>query len=173
MITLMMVLIAFAGVHFVLQAIVLPSARWEIRLRLFKLRDELRRLKIESRDDVSDEAFLELQNRINSVIQMLPWLDLIDIIHSDSRFKESSELQKRINKRTAILDACLSDEFRRIRREASFLCVTATFWNSSGWLIYLVPLGVALALLNGIKVRLDALTAVPEHERIKVAPAPA
>jgi hypothetical protein len=76
MTTAIVILLALAVFHFAYEAILAPSLRLSLRFRLFVLRDEVRRLKIECLESLNDNHFVFLQGSINGLISMLHRVDM-------------------------------------------------------------------------------------------------
>lgn len=74
MATALFILFIFAIYHFVYESIIAPNVRLELRFELFKLRDELRNIKLNrelSKED--NEVFSILDETICVAINRLPF----------------------------------------------------------------------------------------------------
>src|SRR5258708_36909923 len=82
MVVLFIALVILAIFHFVYQTILAPSFKFEARLKLFRLRDRLRRLKIDNSDLLNDRLFCEIQERINRQIYYFVRFTLVNIFQT-------------------------------------------------------------------------------------------
>ena len=110
---IILVVMALAVWHLVYEAILLPSFRLSLRFRLFKLRDELRWLRVRHPTEVPEEVFQLLQGRVNTGLKLLPFMDIpmlrlvYETVHTDRQLKE------RIEERDRIISACSVPEVQR------------------------------------------------------------
>lgn len=166
-------LFVFALYHFIYEAILAPSLRLDLRFEAFILRDELRNLKINNAEALHDRHFNYLQDSINTLIAMLARFDLATISQIENEIKRDPELQKRAELRLAALDDCEFPEAKRIRRASIAIASKALAVNSGGWLIYVVPGFMAIAIYLGLsswRRRIKAVISISEVDMMKVAP---
>ncbi len=160
----------FSAFHFVYEGIVLPTLRTRLRFKLFALRDNLRRAKIQLGSQVEDSVFLYLERSINSSIRFLEHLDL-ETMYAARRFIESNPaLLEDVKRRMKTLDECPVEEIRAIRSEHRTIVQEALAANGLALLAYIVPIVVAVVFLQRIKHTLDEVILLPEPTMAQVAP---
>ncbi|MDT7809819.1 MAG: hypothetical protein QOJ70_3632 [Acidobacteriota bacterium] len=168
---LLYALIVFAAFHFIYEGIIAPSLRFNLRFKLFGLRDDLRRLKVVEGDEFSDEVFNVMQGVINNTITLLHRTNLDLIVRAEIDLQENAALRKRVQKRRELLDACPLEEVQRIRKEAGAAMFRAVVINSGGWFVYIVPFFVLLGCASRVQAFVKAALTLPEYEvsRLTVA----
>jgi hypothetical protein len=146
MLYLLYILIILAVVHFVYEAILAPSFRLQLRFKLFALRDELRRFKIEERPALrDDDVYRMLQGSINNGLSLLHRTDLATVLRADRRLKEDPQLNKILQKRLR-LQASLDGEAKAIHSRIVKLFGLALLVNNGVWILYLLPIAVVVAI---------------------------
>ena len=170
MTTLFFVLVALTAIHCVYESILAPSLRFELRLKLFELRDELRSLKLEYRESLSDEIFHNLQNSLNATISRLGLIDLRILKTAHERFKQDENLRKRSERFDALIRNCPIPEVETIRQRHLKLIGKALLTNSGGWFAYLVPIFVAFLFADRIMAQIRAIFALPAKDIKKIVP---
>jgi hypothetical protein len=155
--------------HFFYESILAPSLRLQLRFRLFRLRDELRGLKIE-RDELSDRHFRYLQDSINTLIRNLSRFDVVTLIRLEAKLRRNPRIRERSEARCAALDECDLADVRVIRRKCNEMGVAALAVNSGGWVIYILPLVFLLIGFSALKRRITAVLSLSEKDFAKMAP---
>ena len=168
------VIIAFvtlAFAHFVYEAIVAPSIRLKKRFELFRLRDELRIIKVRQGAKLNDKHYNFLQNSINALIRNLSAFDFSTMVRAHWDLLHDKELAKRIDAHAKILDDCSIDAVKEIRRNSIRTARDAFVVNTGGWAVYVVPVVVLLSCLSAIKNGVKQLLSMsePEFERVSHA----
>jgi hypothetical protein len=163
-------LAALAVIHFIYEAILAPSLRFELRLKLFALRDEIRILKLQHPDSLSDEVFRDLQSSLNATISRLKLIDLRILKTAYDSFEHDEKLRKRAEQRDELINACPIPEVRAIRQRQIWLVGYALLINSGGWVPYLVPVLISLFCAGRVMVQIRAVFALPENEINKIVP---
>ena len=156
--------------HFVFESIVAPSWRLSIRYRLFALRDELRMLKIEHGDKLDNKHFHHLQDSINSIIYLLPKIEVTMVAHIKQSIDRDVELKKRLEARQKILDDCAFPLMVDIRQRSINLTIEALAANSAGWWIYFVPFLWLAGVYKSIERRIRSLVSLSNPDMKKIAP---
>ena len=137
---LFLVLCAFGAFHFVLEAIIAPSIRYELRFRIFALRDRTRELKLKHGDNISDEVFDFMQDSLNNSLNMLSKVSLHLVYSALEAFTSDEELRARVEQRLDMLKKCKVGEVWNIVDENSHIMFSALKWNSASWAIYIIPI---------------------------------
>lgn len=125
--------------HFVYESILLPTILLNIQFKLFKLRDELREIKIEQGPCFSDDVFSLLDSSINKVIHIVPALTVATIAQANIALSQNPELRQRIAERRAKIESCSIERVRALDTEVSSLFVSVYVANSGAWIIYCIP----------------------------------
>lgn len=156
--------------HWVYEAILVPSFRLELRFKLFKLRDEVRALKISHGENLDDRHFHYLQDGINNAIRLLPRLDVALFIALSYRLEHDKEFKARVDDRAKILKDCRIPEAVKIRKSTSNVVQHILGANSSGWIPYLIPIALSVAFYKRTKKLAVSLAALSEADIQAVAP---
>lgn len=128
-----------AVVHFVYEAILLPSFRQDIRYRLFALRDQLRSLMADERDGLEPEAFRYMQESLNIKLAFLHRVDIRLIYYANRMFEKNDALASRVKKRESEIANYQHEEFQAIRKKALILFGVAFILNSLGFIVMCLP----------------------------------
>jgi hypothetical protein len=155
--------------HFMYESTLAPSFRLQLRFELFRLRDELRNLKME-RKNLDDKHFHYLQGSINTLIANLARFDAATIARIDAELQRDPELRKRSEARCKVMDDCDVAEARLIRRKCNLIGMKALAVNSGGWSIYILPGVFVLVGLSELKRRIKAVLSISESDFAKAAP---
>ena len=149
--------------HFIYESILLPSFRLNIRFRLFKLRDELRNLKIEDHD-IDEFMYDHLEVSINDKIRLLHIIN-IQLLHTFSKdLKNNKSLAKKVSELTKRLEECQSEKMQRIRYKIMKYTTLALAVNSGGWFIYMIPIILGILLWNSIKALIKSTVFIPQKQ---------
>ncbi|HEV7398279.1 MAG TPA: hypothetical protein VGN86_17335 [Pyrinomonadaceae bacterium] len=173
MIALAVILILLAIltlIHFVYEGILAPSFRARLRLNLFSLRDKLRKLKMERREELSDEVFLDLQASINFAATRLSKVDLVLLMNARRAFEQDEHLRKRAEHRNALFEACPIEELHTIRHEYFDILDDALAINSGGWMPYLIPILVGLLLKESANGLIKKVFSLSDKDIDRIAP---
>ena len=167
---LIVILALLTLVHFVYESILAPSLRLEIRFELFKLRDELRFIKINLGNELDDKHYHFLQDSINTLIRNLYRFDLAIVTKAMIEVKRDKDLKKRVQERSLFLDDCTVAEARRIRNESINLAFRALRVNSGGWAVYFIPVIATIVCYKYALAAGKALISMSEPDFRKVTP---
>lgn len=171
MIIIVYYLVVVAAFHFIWEGIMLPSIRLRLRYKLFAVRDRLRWLKSEQRDDCPEEVFQYLQSAINTGLNLIHRTDLSLLLSARQTFDRDQKLRDRIEKREQMLADCVCDEVREIDRDIAAIARDAFLANSGAWFIYLVPIAIVALSFAALTDTIKKILATPEGEIEKFAPA--
>jgi hypothetical protein len=167
---LLLTLAALALTHFVYEGILAPSFRAAHRLKLFALRDRLRKLKWEQGNELSDEVFFDLQSSINFAVGRLPEINLHLIRNAKEAFERNEKLRKQVESRIAMFEACPIEELHRIRLEYFDALDNVVLINSGGWMPYLIPVVIGFVLKESVRSGIKNIFSLPDNEIEKIAP---
>lgn len=168
------ILIFVLGIyHFLWEGILAPSLRSSLRFELFKCRDDLRRLMIE-KQNVPKWTFKHMQSLINKAIERMHKLDLLTLYEAEQELKNNPKLKEATEKSVARLDKEISEsgcaELAEIRSRVykNFAVVFAV--NSGGWIVYILPVFIGVAMFNNIKAIIKAFLFLPVGAVEKISP---
>lgn len=164
MIYLLVGLVAAAVFHFVLESIIAPSARLEMRFKLFELRDDLRRLKCEHAEGLDDKHFHYLQDSINAQIASLYRYDIATLVMAQLRYERDAEFRKLCDERAKMLDDCGIHAATEIRRQSLRTVAAAFGVNSAGWLMFIIPVALVGACFGAIKQQIKRLASLTARD---------
>jgi hypothetical protein len=159
-----------AAYHFIYEGILAPSFRLELRFELFRLRDEVRQLKIESSDALLDKHFNYLQDSINALISFLYKFDFATLLLAEAESRRNPAFKKRVEERARILDDCNIQRARDIRKKSLVIAAKALVINSGACILYLIPIALVLSGYSAIKsrIRLFASFSDKDFERFSI-----
>jgi len=138
---------------FVYQGIVLPGIRVSLRYRVFKLRDDVRRLVIENSVKESDEAFQLLHGRLNVMCRSLSRFDLGRAVQASRKMDD--ETRARVTKYVKVMETA-DPKLQTIYKESRDVLMLALTFNSFFFFIF-----ASICLLSVVAVK-SSLQAVKE-----------
>lgn len=162
--TIIICLVLLAIFHFVYEGLIAPSVRHALRLKLLALRDELRKLKIESPGALENQHFMNLQDSINMLIAFFPHLDLAAFVSMGRAIQKDSGLRVRIDRRARSLDDCEDPRLKDIWRRSLGIAAQTIATNSGIALVISAPFALALMGLSEIRKRLRAFASISESD---------
>lgn len=142
--TLFFVFFALVVFHFIYDGILAPSLRFNIKLKLFEMRDRLRRLKIENEHLLSDELFKILQDDINKQIRLNHKYNVVGVFEAIRFMRDNAEIEKRVKMIETLVQECELEEVKAIYNQSIIQVALAFVANAGGWVIYLMPFVVLL-----------------------------
>jgi hypothetical protein len=163
LLTLFLLLVLVSMLHFVYEGIILPSMRLKNRIRLFKLRDRLRRLKIDD-PDLDDRAFSSVQQSLNFFVQKLYMIDVPYIIACNEAIERSPELKEVVKKRRDLIENANSPELKEIVNEIFSTVKQTAIANNGMWAIYLTPIVLVFSGVRTFAEALKKMACVSERE---------
>lgn len=162
------ILFGLAMWHFVVESIVVPSARAALRLRLFALRDELRNLLVKG--EAGEEEFDEAQRIVNNVIRLAPTFDAFGLEQWRRTLKANPEMAERIERRKRHFESVASQPVMNVIDRAYRVGITSLGFNSLGWLIYFVPALMVALVWKSITRNVVRIATATEHELMPLQP---
>lgn len=178
MANILILIIFLALIHFIYEGIILPSLRLAFRYRLFKYRDELRSLKYENREELSNDVYVALQGYINNAIKILPQFDVITTYKARILIEKDKRLIEFIKQQNSLIDNTSIGEIKNIRDKTIRVCAYAFFANTAMLIMYLLPIFILAALVDYIKSNfknwmkriVNELVSVPENQIDRIIP---
>ncbi|EGR0786346.1 hypothetical protein VCSRO184_3473 [Vibrio cholerae] len=143
----------FCIVHYVYQAIILPSFRQSARDELFVLRDKLRAQLIdiqENADKKTIRAFKEVDIGINRSLNRLHILTFSNWLKVSLKFEEGSKLDDSLKKFHQVLEGAEDPTPVEIYKEVNKVLERVLVMNSLMFVIYLLPLVLVIKLVDSL-----------------------
>ncbi len=163
-------MIILAVAHFIYSGIILPMIRFSLRFQLFKLRDQLRSLKISHEIEISDEVFNLVQEAINNTIKLLPQADPTTIAIAERKIKDEQGLNRMIAHRIGLIEECSIPEVMSVYTETLKVFCKAVLANTGMWYPYLFPIVVVAITFKQMGAQFRLLTSVPEKDIDDIIP---
>lgn len=157
MAVIILILILLTIFHFVYESIIAPSLRIKIRYKLFELRDELRRLKFNEGQNISEDVFKQVDYSVNSSIKHLPFYNFKLLYDAKKEFDSNEKLKKQVEQKIGLIEECHIDSIREIFDKTNRYSSFAFLINTGAWLLYLFPFIVILILIAGFNKALIKL----------------
>jgi hypothetical protein len=171
------VLLTLAFLSWFYTTIILPDVRDSITYKLFALRDELRRHKMNHPNVISDQAFTILQTSINNAIALTPWISVITVLQARSAFLHNRSLLEEAGKRSHILQHESGPTIARIWGETQDEFAKAMRYN----MIIVIPLMLIgqviyflvrkMTLKSRVQYWAANIPVVPQSELGEISPA--
>lgn len=147
-IALFFVFLALVVFHFIYDAIIAPSLRFELRLSLFELRDRIRMLKILHGNQFDDKLYFHLQDAVNKQILLLHNINVVGLVQAYKLVANNRELANRLRDLERMVEDCEIEEIKQMHNyQLPKAFGKALAANSGGWMVYVVSLMVPLLLM--------------------------
>jgi hypothetical protein len=159
----------YSLLHFIWEGIIAPSMRQSIRIDLFVLRDELRRLKI-NKPGMSLDAFNAVQDGLNSAICHLNGIDDPFLIYCDTMVRRDPKLKECVEKRQELVRSAKSAELLKIAGQIRVKVETAARINSGGVYLYLVPIALGYLCVKKTCFPIFTMLYIPSRQLEKIMP---
>lgn len=164
--------IIIAIAYYCIEGIVLPNVRSRVRYEFFALRDRVVMLK--ANKEIEDSVYRNLMLMINNSIRTLSEMDLIELARFRNLVNNDPKLGKSLAKKTALLMNSDNSEVRDIYNKLGKIGFKTVLFNSSGFVLLLLPIIITsiclleiLNLFDKIKEKfysmLERLLLVPSH----------
>lgn len=121
--------------HYVAQRILIPSMRFELRCRLFEVRDRVRAMMIEGATGQEMRELTDLHDRCNAMINRVHLFSVEALQRYMKAAERDPEFQQRLEARTKAIEEC-SENTRSVHQELSLITLEAVHVNSLGWYLY-------------------------------------
>jgi hypothetical protein len=171
MLALFYLFVFLAIFHCVWEGIIAPEIRMEFRWELFEMRDRLRKLKMDNGDQISDSLFEDLQHIINNQIALLHRATIGDFVRAYKTVNTKKNAKEVLERFEQSINSCTVADVRNIWNKSVAVTVGAFIINSGGWLVYVVPVLIALICYGTIKRFAKLLVALPDKDINKLFPA--
>jgi len=162
-------LVILALFHLVYESILAPSFRTHLRLELFALRDELRKLKINRRSSFDDRHFSYLQDAVNSLIAFGHGFDGAMLAAVENEFRRDRQFRDKVESRSRVLDDCLVSEAKAIRQKSVGVAARLLLVNSGALFVLVAPCVLCMIGIKEARSRLRTVASLSEHEIRKIS----
>ncbi len=152
-----------ALLHFVYEAILLPSYRLLLRNELFVLRDRIRALKIKGLKEEDEQVFWFVHESINHLLTRLPQMTIISVCNAMKLQQENPIILEETKKKQIQINNSSNKEIEKIYAQAAFIFTKAFIANSGAWLFYLLPFILLFSFMNWLKQMTSRLILLPEE----------
>lgn len=140
LVTLFFLFVAAVVFHFIYEGILAPSLRFELRMQLFKTRDEIRYLKLQYPEEFDGELYDFIQDGLNKQLKLLPNINIVGLVHAFQRVKNNPELEQAYRALEAKVNECSVDGVKQLYEEGMPRIFGLAFIaNSGGWIVYAIP----------------------------------
>ena len=164
-------LLALTIIHFIYEGIIAPSIRLNLLFQLFRLRDEIRNLKIKYGNQLNNEIYCYLEGSVNGTIKHLHLINLTVIYELYRSLQNNKELQNEIERRKVLLSQCSFVEVNDIVNRQFAIFQHVIFANAAGWFIYIVPPVMLFLFFTKCVGIIKNLFLLPEREVERFLPA--
>jgi len=149
MVVLFYTLVFMAIWHFFYESVIATSLRHGLRYQFFKLRDELRMVKIENDlSDKDEEVYSVLDNSICSMINSMSYISMANYFRLKHDIGKDREIKKELEKTSEFIKSADNERLRSIDGDMARLGSRALIINNGAWGVYLIlPL---LAIIIGV-----------------------
>lgn len=148
--------------HFVYDGIILPSIRMHLRNRLFILRDELRRLKIEQYESFNERVFDFLHSGLNFYLNRLPLVTLSLRTSLMTEYHSNPGVQREAKIRMELVENCNSQELKNIHKSINEVLDMAYLANMGGWFFYIIPIAIVCMSFSKLSSLISEAFFLPE-----------
>jgi len=156
--------------HFMYEAIIAPTLRLGLRNRLFALRDELRKAKIEGISLKDEDAFYFVHEGVNNFINRLPSLTVILAVKLNREYQVNQKLRTVMDGHLKAVQTAKNETIKCVFEKTNDVVVKAFWVNTGGWLIYIVPIVVVLYFMKRITQVISELLVTPSREMERLIP---
>ncbi len=149
MIILFYILIILAIWHFVYEAILVPSIRWNLRNELFVLRDRLRNVVIE-KQKYDKNVFDLVHSGLNNYINRLHHLDFWFELKLREILKNNSKIRTEVEQNLQRIEESKNQEIKAVFEQTKGIFWRVFIANMGGLLFYWIPILLVVIFLRKI-----------------------
>ena len=135
---------SLAILHFLYESCVLPELRSHLKFRLFKVRDDMRYLRLCNKVEDA-RSYALLQEGLNNALVNVEHADLMLLSEVREQLKDPAT-RKVIQHRLEILKACEDEELISIRQKMRKVTCYSFIAGALGAIVYLIPVVICLAV---------------------------
>ncbi len=167
---LIIIFLVFAIFHFIYESIIAPSIRLKLSFELFKVRDDVRFLKMQHGNKFDCKHFDYLQDTINILLKSLHNFDVVALTLAQNAIKNDKALLDHVQKRKMIFDDCKMPEAVSVRKETLDIAAKIILVNNGAWLVYLIPIGIVMMFYKSLSDSVKEVFSLSEGDFNKVSP---
>ena len=161
MASLVLIFLVLVAVHAIYECILLPSIQDNLKYKLFKMRDDLRYVKIQEKEYVSEEIYQYLHEALNNSIRLVNSINFSTYKLSKIDHKDLVEIKKR----RQLIETCPIEKVREIHQFMGEVVLRSLLANTGILVIlYLMPVAFAIVLSGRIKMKIRNLINIPESK---------
>lgn len=162
MTTFIFIVIALIITHVIYENVIAPSLRANLHYKLFAIRDELRWLKYNNPEELSDNVYDCVQQSLNVTTRFLKFFDAAALFKSFRELKQDQKLTKQIEKRKKLIESCKLKEFTNINQRIGKILLYSLMVNSGMLMLYVIPLVVFFIATAEISHLVIKVVLIPE-----------
>jgi len=159
----LIILIVLAFYHYIYENAVAPSIRLKLRYKLFMLRDELRRLKMQKPDVINDALFRQIEGSIHSSVKFLPLFNFVLLYRMIKSYRNDLRLKAEVERKTELIEDCNIEEVKQINKKIADTIAYAIVVNSGGVLPYFFAVIPVILLFSSIQSGAKRILATPTN----------
>lgn len=169
--TLLLLALILSIWHFIYEFAIAPSIRIHLRNRLFVLRDQLRRAKIDGIRSEDEAAFWFVHNGINNFLNRLPNLTLARAVELEVKYKQHADLRQVLEDHMRALNSSRDSRIVEVFNQTNVVIENAMITNMGAWFIYIVPIAVLVAAMGRLSKIAGDLIMAPTKDVERLIPA--
>lgn len=147
MTTLFYILLILAIWHFFYENAIAPSLRYGLKYKFFSLRDDLRKVKINSELSKKDKKIIEILDRtICHMIHSINFITLSNHFKLKEEIKKNIQIKVNIDKTKNLIRTSENTDVNRISSQIKKIAAQSLFINTGSWIIYLIIPIIVLAI---------------------------
>lgn len=156
--------------HFIYEVIIAPSIRLNLRNRLFKLRDELRQIKIDGISSQDEKAFWFVHDGINNFLNRIPSLTLERVKALDAEYENNKALKRVMNEHLSAVKNSSDLRIKDVFTKTNSVIGAAIITNMGGWFIYLIPICFIVLTMKKLSNYASELIVAPTKDVERLMP---
>jgi hypothetical protein len=142
---LLIVALLFFFMDTVYNFIVAPTVRLKLRFKLFKNRDDLRRLRLKFPEKVTAEIYKASEESFNNTIAFLDRLTILNFIRVAMHLHKNEQYKNRVENRKKLFASCEVSEFQAMKKQQALIAMLSLLVNSI-WLFILISIIMLIPL---------------------------
>jgi hypothetical protein len=138
MASLFYILLFMALYHFFYECIFANSLRHDLRYKFFKLRDDLRDLKIDGLNKEDEKVYDFLDQAVCNVINSMSFISIENYLKLKHFINNNEHVKKSIKRNRLMIELCENQKLKDIDERINSLGARVLLINNGSWFIYLV-----------------------------------
>jgi len=157
-------LLLLAFCHFIIDGILAPSTRLATRMKVLNDLQALDEARAERPQAVPEPAYRGLRSRLHNFIECMPHYTLCTVVSVHMELRRRPELLEEAKARVKPVEECSDSVFAKIRSRVTGHADRTLTWNTMGWMLYLIPVIVAVTMYRSTHRVVRAILAMPEPQ---------